>query len=126
VSRSPLATSTRAPRRSSDRNRGGEKIVGFVARALCVGETAGGYELWNCRELLDHVIVERAPALIGRECFMAIGRRFVGVPSDQHGARLLLAIEPQQEIGETQNGTGRLVVLAANAFRQRVTGAMRK
>ena len=83
--------------------------------------TSGGpMRSTHYRELPDHVIVERAPALIGRECFMAIGRRFVGVPSDQHGARLLLAIEPQQEIGETQNGTGRLVALVANAFRQRV------
>ena len=80
----------------------------------------------NDSELLHHVVVELAPALIGGEGFVAIGRLLIGVPADQHGARLFFAIEPQQQIGEAENGAGRLVALAADVLRQRVIGAVRE
>ena len=45
---------------------------------------------------------------------------------DQYRARLFLAIEPQQEVGEADNGAGRPVALSPDGLRQRVIGAMRK
>ena len=108
------------------RGRGGEKIVGLVTGLLGIGEAAGGDELRDNGELFNDLVIEFAAALISRKCFMAVGRLLVGVPADQHGARPFLAVEPQQQVGETENGAGRPVALSANVLRQRVIGAMCK
>jgi hypothetical protein len=74
---------------------GGEEIVGFVTRALGVGEAAGGDEFRNERKLLDQIVVEFPAALIIGEGVVSIGRRLKRVPADQHRARPLGAIELQ-------------------------------
>ncbi len=78
------------------------------------------------RELFDDVVVEFAAALIGSECYMPIGGLLVRIPADQHRARLLLAVEPQQQIGKAENSAGGPVALSADVLRQRVIGAMRE
>ena len=113
VSRSPLATSAVPPRRSSARRRGCQEIVGLVARRLGVGEAAGGDELRQHVELLDQRVVELAAALVGGKAFVPIGRLVERVPGDQHRARLLRLIEPQQEVGEADDGAGGLVAASA-------------
>ena len=55
---------------------------------------------------------------------MAIGRLLQRVPRDEHGARRLRLIEPQQEIGEAEDGAGRLAAAPEDRFRQRVIGAV--
>ena len=86
---------------------GGQEIVGLVARALGVGKTACSHEVRNDRELLQQFIIEFASALIGGKCFVPISRLLIGVPANQHGARLLLAVEPEEQIGKAKDGAGR-------------------
>jgi hypothetical protein len=57
---------------------------------------------------------------------MASGWRLQGIPSNNNGARPLIRVEPQQEIGEADNGARALAVTAANGFRQRVVRSMRE
>ena len=57
---------------------------------------------------------------------MAIGRCIVGVPGDEDGARALLTVEPQQHVGEAENGARGPIAFSADVFRQRVIGAMRE
>jgi hypothetical protein len=103
---------------------GGEEIVGLVAGAARIGEAAGGDEFGDDRELLDDLIVEFAPALIGRKGFVPVGLFLQRVPGDNDGARLLVAMEPQQQIGEAENGAGRPLALALDRLRQGVIGAV--
>ncbi len=67
VSRSPLADQRSAAAALLGGDRGGEEIIGLVARRLCVGEAAGGHEFRQRIELLEQSVVELAPALIGRK-----------------------------------------------------------
>ena len=106
VSRSPLATIAVPPAPLLGGDGGGEKIVGLVARRLGVGEAAGRDELRQRVELLEQRVVEFAAALVGRELPVPVGRRVERVPADQHGARLLGLVEPQQKIGEAEDGAG--------------------
>ena len=108
------------------RDCGGEEIVGFVSRRLGVGKAARGDELRQHIELLDELGVEHPPGLIGFERAVPPGRCIERVPADQHRPRLLLAGEPEQEIGEPDNGTAALVAAPPDRFRQRVIGAVRK
>jgi hypothetical protein len=48
---------------------------------------------------------------------MPIGGHFKRIPSDKHGARLLLAVEPQQHIGKSEDGTGRFTATPQDGFR---------
>jgi hypothetical protein len=66
VSRSPLATSTVPPRRSSAATAAARKVVRLVARCLGVGEAARRHEIRQCDELLDQRIVELVAALVGQ------------------------------------------------------------
>jgi hypothetical protein len=106
--------------------RGRKEVVGLIARALRVGKAAGGDEVRNDGELLDQIVIELAAALIRGKLLVAIGRRFVSVPTDQHGARLFLAMKTQQQIGEAKDRAGRPVAVLADILRQRVIGAVRK
>ena len=103
---------------------GRKKIVGLVACAARVGEAARADEFGNYRELFVDVDVEFAPALIGREGFVPVGFLLQRVPGDDDGARRLVGIELQQQIGEAQNGAGRPVALPPDRLRQRVIGAV--
>ena len=99
------------------RDGSGQEIVGLVAGRLGIGEAAGRDELRQDRQLLDDLVVELAPALIGRERLVPVGRRIERVPADQHRARLLGVVEPQQEIGEADDRAGRPVAVRADRFR---------
>ena len=57
---------------------------------------------------------------------MPICGRIERVPADKDGARLFLAIEPQQDVGEPEDCTGRLVAAPQNVFRQSVIHAVRE
>ena len=57
---------------------------------------------------------------------MPVGRDFERVPRDEHGARLLLAVEAQQAIRKAENGAGRLAAAPQDCLRQRVIGAVRE
>ena len=57
---------------------------------------------------------------------MAVGRRVERVPADEHGARLFLGVEPQQEIREADDRAAALVAAPADRFRHAVIGAMRE
>ena len=126
VSRSPLATSTVPSRRSSPWPNGGKKIVSLVARTFGVRKAACRNEVRNHRELFDDVVVKFASALIRGEGFVPVSRRLISIPSDQDGARPLLAVEAQQQIGETEYGAGRPIALSSDILRQSVKGAVGK
>ena len=93
--------------------RGGEKIVRLVAGGLGVRKAACRDEVRQHLQLLDDGVVEFAPALIGRKRLVPIGRHLQRVPGDEHRARLLDAVEPQQEIREAENGAGRALPRAS-------------
>lgn len=76
--------------------------------------------------MLDQLVVEFPPALVGRERFVSISGLFERVPTDQHGTRALALVEAQQKIGKAEDGTGALVAAPADGLRQRVIGAMRE
>ena len=124
VSRSPLATRTVPPAFSSFAAAAGEKIIRLEARRFRILKAAGGDEFRQHLELLDQGVVEFATALIGRKLLMSIGWDFQRVPGDEHRARLLLAVETQQHIGEAENGTGWFAASPQDGFRQSVIGAV--
>ena len=126
MSRSPLAMRTVPPASLLWRQRGGEKIVGLETRRFRILKAAGGHKFRQHLKLLEQGVVEFASALIGRKVLMPVGRHFQRVPGDQHRARLLLAVEPQQHIGKAEDGAGRLAAASQDGFRQRVIGAMRE
>src|SRR5262249_36187085 len=105
---------------------GGKEIIGLVASRLGVGEAAGGDKFRQRIELLDQVVVEFPSALIGGKLVVAIRRRVERIPRDQHGARLFLAVEPQQNIGKAKDGAGRPVAAAHDRLRQRVIRTVRE
>ena len=87
-------------------DRGGDEIVGLVTGCLDSRKAAGSHESRQDVELLEQIVVEFASALIGRKLLVTIGRHVQSIPTDEHRARLLLAVEPQQEIRETEDRTG--------------------
>ena len=101
-------------------NGSGEKVVRFVSGRFGVRKPKRGYKFRQDIELFDHFLIELAPALVGGKHFVTLCRRVQAVPSDNNGARPLIRVEPQQEIGEAKDGARRLAVAAANGFRQRV------
>ena len=101
-------------------DRGGEKVICFEPWGFGVCKSKGGDKFRQDIQLLNQVIVELAPALIGGKHFVTLRRRVQAVPSDNDGARPLIRVESQQEIGEADNGASRLAVAAANGLRQRV------
>jgi hypothetical protein len=123
ASRSPLATAATPLLLGHG---GGEEIVGLVSRRLGIGEAARINELRQDIELLDQFAVELAAALIPGEQLLPVGRAAERVPANQDGSRPLAVVEPDQEIGEADDGTAALVAGAPDRFRQRVIGAMRE
>lgn len=105
---------------------GGEKIICLEAWRFRILKAAGGHEIRQDFKLLKHGVVEFASALVSRKFLMSVGSDFQRVPGDEHGARLLLAVEAQQHIGKTENGTRRLAAAPQDGFRQGVIGAMRE
>ena len=97
-------------------NRGGNEIVGLVTRCFGCRKAAGSHEPRQEIELLDQIIVELASALISRKLLVAVSRRLQSVPTDKHCARLLLPIEPHQEIRETKDSTGRSAAAPQDSF----------
>ena len=91
---------TTAPVFLRDRRR--QKIVCLIAWRLRIGEPACRDELRQDVELIHQLGVKVATALVAFERPVAVGRRVERVPADQHGSRLLLLVEPQQEIRETE------------------------
>src|SRR5213078_1626761 len=75
-------------------------------------------------KLLDQFVIELAPALIGREQFLPVGRRAYRVPADQNGAGVLGVIEPQQDVGKADDRPTAAVAAAADRLRQAMIGAM--
>ena len=55
-----------------------------------------------------------------------MGRNAERIPADQNGARLLVLMEPQEEVREADDGARPLVALAPNRLGQGVIGAMRE
>ena len=107
VSRSPLAIRTVPPRLSSAACGGRKKVVGLVTRRFCVLKAARGDEFWNEIELLNQGVIEFASTLVSGKFLMTVGGDFQRVPCDEHGARLLFAVEAQQKVRKAKNGTGR-------------------
>src|SRR6202020_2527371 len=105
-------------------DRGCEKVVCFEPWGFGVCKSKGDDKFRQDIQLLNHVIVELAPALRGGKQLAALRRRVQAVPSNNNGARPLIAVEPQQKIGEADNGASRLAVAAANGFWQRVVRSM--
>jgi hypothetical protein len=83
---------------------GGQKVVGFVAGRFRIEEAARGDELRQSSELVHQSIVEFATGLVIGERLVTVGFRFQRVPRDEHRARLLREVEPQQEIREADDG----------------------
>jgi hypothetical protein len=55
---------------------------------------------------------------------VTLRRRVQAVPSNNNGARPLIRVEPQQEIGEAEYRASCIAIAAANGFRQRVVRSM--
>src|SRR5262249_33557963 len=107
-------------------DRGSEQIVSLVARRLGIRETACRHEFGQRIELLDQGVIKLASALVRRKFLVPIGGDLERVPGDQHGTWLLLAVEPQQQIGKAENGTGGPPAGPQYRLRQRMIGAVRK
>src|SRR5262249_54944787 len=69
---------------------------------------------------------ELPAALIAGQALVPISRHFERVPGDQHGARLLGLVDPQQEIGEAEQRARRTLLARQDRLRQRVIGAPRE
>ena len=98
-------------------SRRGQEIVGLVAGTLGVSKATGGDKLRNDGKLLQEFIIELAAALIRGERFVSIGRFFIGIPTNQNCAGLLLAVEPEQQIGKAKNGAAGTIATYPNTFR---------
>src|SRR5215470_17332880 len=62
-----------------------EKIISLITRGFGIGEATGCDELGEDLQLLDELVVEFTPALIGGKRFMSISGLCKRVPTDQHG-----------------------------------------
>jgi hypothetical protein len=79
---------------------GGKKIIRLEAWRFRILETAGGNKFRQHIELLEQSVVKLPTTLVSRKFLMPVGGDFQRIPSDEHGAWLLLAVEPQQHIRE--------------------------
>ena len=96
----------------------GQEVVRLVARALRGREPYRAHEFREHVELLEQLRVENPAALVGVERLVAVGRLADGVPSDEHGTRLLGLPEPQQHVREPEDAA------QAHALRHRMIGAV--
>jgi hypothetical protein len=103
---------------------GSENVVGLITRRLCVLKAACSNEFRDEIELLNQRIVELASTLVSGKFLMPVGGDFQRIPCDEHGARLLFAVEAQQKVRKAKNGTGRLPAVPQNRLRQGMVGAM--
>jgi hypothetical protein len=63
-----------------------EKIVSFVAWRLRIREAGGADQVGQDLQLIDQLLIELTPALIGRKKSLPECRRAERVPADQHRA----------------------------------------
>src|SRR4051794_21404625 len=106
------------------RGGGGEEVVSLVPGFLGTGEAAGRDEFREDLQLLDQFVVELAAALIGGKQSLAVCRGAERVPADQYGARTLTLVQPQQEIGEADDGAATVIPSSPDRFGQGVVGAV--
>src|SRR5262249_54899016 len=106
------------------RDGGGEKIVGLVAGLLGAHEAAGRDKFREDLQLLDQFVVEITAALVRWKQSLAVCRSAKRVPADQYGAGTLALIQPQQEIGEADDGPAAVIAGPPDRFGQGVVGAV--
>ena len=94
--------------------------------ALAFAKPQAATKLRQRVELLEELVVESPPALVGGESFVPEGRRVERVPADEDRARLLALVEPQEEIREADDRAAALVAAAPDGLRQRVIGPVRE
>jgi hypothetical protein len=100
--------------------------IRLVSVCFGVREPKNGDEFRQYIQLLDQVIIELSPALVGGKHFAAFRRRPEAVPADDDGRGPLVGIEAQQQVREAKDGARGLAIAAANGFRQCVVRAMRE
>ena len=91
ASRSPLATNTVPPRLvSAAAAAGSEKIIGLEAGRLAVNEAARSHKSRQDIKLVDDFVIVCPAALVGGKLCGSPVRCRKGIPSNHHGAGLLL------------------------------------
>ena len=80
-----------------ERDPGREEVVRLVPGRLRGREAHRLDQLRRQVELLEQVVVELAPALVALERLVPVGRHGQRVPGDEHGTRLLLLPEPDEQ-----------------------------
>ncbi len=99
-------------------NCGREKVIRLVSGRFGVREPKSGDKFRQDIQLLDQIIIELSPALIGGEHFMAFRRRPQTIPTDNDRAGPFVRVEAQQEVRKAKDSARRLAVTATNGFRQ--------
>jgi hypothetical protein len=84
-------------------DRRGEKVIRLEPWGFGVRKPACGNKFRQYVQLLDQILVELSPALIGRKHLAALRRRLQAVPADNDSARLLVCVKAQQEIHEAKD-----------------------
>jgi hypothetical protein len=102
----------------------GKKVIGFIAGRFGTGEAAGSNKFREHVQLLYQFVIKLTAALIAWEERLAIGWRAEGVPPHEHSTGSLALVQPQQKIGETDNGTGAAISRPPDRFRQCTVGAV--
>jgi len=88
------------------RDRGGEEIIRLVARRFRIGKAARSNKFRQNIELFNQCVVKLAFTLIRRKSLVSVSRNSQCIPADKHGARMLLLVEPQQEVCTSHSAEG--------------------
>jgi hypothetical protein len=84
----------------------GEKVVCLEPWGFGVRKPKRGDKFRQDIQLLNQIILELSPALIGGKHFVAFRRRPQAVPTDDDRAGLFARVKGQQEVREAKDGAG--------------------
>ena len=116
----------RAAARLLERDPGGEEVVRLVPVRLRGREAHRLDELRRQVELVEQLLVELAPGLVGGQRGVPVGRHGERVPGREHRARRLLLPEPDQQAADPVEQVPAAAVGAPDRLRQRVVVAVRE
>ncbi len=109
-----------------ERHARGEEVVGLVAVRFRRREAHRLDELRRQVELVEQLLVELAPGLVGGQSRVPVGRHGERVPGGEHGARRLFLPEPDQQAADAVEQVAAAAVGAPDRLRQRVVVAVRE
>jgi hypothetical protein len=104
----------------------GKKVIGLVAWRLRIRKAGGTDQTGQHFQLIDQLLIELTPALIGRKKSLPECRHADGIPADQHRARSFAVVQAQLEISEADDRATTAIAGPSDRFRQCVVGAVRE